>query len=60
MVKRKVGLVPIHIRIFADDLALLKRIAAERRTPYQTELRLLIHRALKGERRDVVLLKEQP
>jgi len=38
---------------------LLKRIAAERGISLQIELRSLVHRTLKGEHRDVVVLKEQ-
>jgi hypothetical protein len=37
----------VHTRLFADDLAELRRRAALRRIGWQVELRLLVHRALK-------------
>lgn len=52
-------LIDVHARLFPDDVRELKRIAAERRMPWQIELRQLVHRALSGERREVVVLKEQ-
>ncbi len=52
-------LVDVHARLFPDDVRELKRIAEEHRMPWQIELRQLIHRALNGERREVVILKEQ-
>jgi predicted DNA binding CopG/RHH family protein len=58
--KPRAALVPVNTRLYADDLALLKRIAAERRIPYQIELRQLVHRALKGEKREILMLKEEP
>ncbi len=54
-----VKLLEVHTRLFADDVELLKRVAAERRTPWPMELRLLVHRALKGERQEILILKEQ-
>lgn len=50
----------VHVRLFADDVKTLKRIAKERGSPYQAELRQLVRRALKGERREVLILKETP
>ena len=50
---------PVNTRLFADDVKQLQRIAETQGIPWQVELRLLVRRALKGERRDVVMLKEQ-
>lgn len=49
----------IHIRLFEGDVLEVKRIAKERGLPYQIELRMLVRRALKGDRREVVVMKEQ-
>jgi hypothetical protein len=52
------ALTPVNTRLFAADVTLIKKIAAERGIPWQIELRLLVRRALKGETREVVMLKE--
>ena len=52
------ALVAIHVRLWADDLKLLKKLAAERRMPYQVELRQLVRRALRDEKREVLILTE--
>ncbi len=49
----------VHARLFSDDVAQLKRLAAERGIPWHVELRLLVRRALKGEHREVLVLKDQ-
>lgn len=49
MAKPKVHLVEIHSRLFADDVARLKKRAAEKRIGWQVELRLLVHKALQDE-----------
>lgn len=36
----------VHIRLFPEDVEKVKRIAASKLIPWQTELRLLVHRAL--------------
>jgi hypothetical protein len=36
----------------------IKQIATEKGLPWQIELRLLVRRALKGDRREVLMLKE--
>lgn len=51
--------VPVHARLFADDVKRLKELAAERGIGWQIELRLLVRRALKNEQREVLVLKEQ-
>lgn len=53
-------LTEVHTRFFADDVATVKAVAAEKGLPWQIELRLLVRRALKGERREVVVLSEKP
>lgn len=40
------GLVEVHARLFPEDVAKVKHIAATKLIPWQTELRLLVHRAL--------------
>jgi hypothetical protein len=55
--KKNNALQEVHARLFAADVVLLKKIAEERGTSYQIELRLLVRRALKGEQRDLVMLK---
>jgi hypothetical protein len=52
-------LVEVHARLFPDDVAELKRLAGISGLTYQIELRLLVRRALRGERREVVVLKDQ-
>lgn len=49
---------PVFSRLFATDVAEIKRIAADRGIPWQIELRLLIRRAIRGAAREVVLVKE--
>ena len=49
----------VYTRLFADDIAEIKRIAAETALPWQIELRQLVRRALRGERREVIILKDQ-
>ena len=49
-----------HIRLFSDDVEALQRIAAEKGIPWQIELRLLVRRALKGEIKEVFVLKDAP
>ena len=48
----------VHARLFEADVRELKRIATQRGTPWQIELRLLVRRALKGDHREVLMLKE--
>lgn len=52
-------LVQVHARLFPDDVAELKRLASVSGLTLQIELRLLVHRALRGERRELVVLKDQ-
>ncbi len=49
-----------HVRLFADDVGHLKRVAAEKGLPWLIELRLLVRRAIKGEKREVVVLRDAP
>lgn len=53
-------LVSVHTRLFDGDIRELKRIAAEQGIPWQIELRMTVHRALKGQHREITILKEQP
>lgn len=48
----------VHARLFVEDIARLKKIAEQHGLPWQIELRLLVHRALRGEQRDIVVIKE--
>jgi len=45
----------VHARLFKEDVETLKQVAAQHGLPWQTELRLLVRRALKG----IVSLKEK-
>lgn len=49
----------VYTRLFEDDVLEIQRIAAESALPWQIELRTLVHRALRGERREVVVLRDQ-
>lgn len=51
-------LLKVHTHLFEGDVSAIKRIADERGGRWQVELRQLVRRALKGEQREVVLLKE--
>ena len=48
-----------NVRLFQKDIELVKRIAAKQGLPWQIEFRLLVHRALKGESRSVLVLTEK-
>lgn len=54
------GLIGVHTRFFAEDVATLKRMAEASGLPWQIELRQLVRRALRGEKRDVMVLRDQP
>lgn len=46
MSTKRVRVKPYHVRLFPEDVAKIKAIAAKKLLPWQTELRLLVHRAL--------------
>lgn len=46
MSTKKHRLTHVHARLFEEDLGRLKQLAAQKLIPWQTELRLLVHRAL--------------
>jgi hypothetical protein len=48
----------VTARIFAADIVTLKRLADQRGSKWQIELRMLVRRALKGEAKDFFLVKE--
>lgn len=52
------ALIDVHARLFPEDVDLLKQIAEKSRLSWQIELRMLIHRALRGEKREIVILEE--
>lgn len=58
LVKTKNKLVDIHIRLFAADVAHFKKLSAQTGVPYQIEIRTFIRRGLRGERREITILKE--
>lgn len=58
MPSRRVKLKAVHANLFDDDVALLKKLAVERRSRWQVELRQLVHRALKAERAGIEFLKD--
>lgn len=47
----------IHCRIFHEDVELLQKLAEEHGVPWQVELRLLVRRALRGEKKEILVLK---
>ena len=54
---KKAKLVAVYTRLYSEDAELLRKMAAERGTPLAIELRMLVHRTLRGEKREVVLVK---
>lgn len=48
----------VTARLFSSDVATLKRIADVKGSRWNIELRQLVRRALKGEQREVLVLKE--
>lgn len=56
-VKKRPELKMVTSRLFKDDVDTLQKIAEERGTQWQVELRLLIRRALKNEKREFVIIK---
>lgn len=54
----EVKLIAVHTHLFSDDIVMLKRVAENKRSKWQVELRMLVHRALQGEQREIVVLKE--
>jgi hypothetical protein len=55
---RTAKLIEVHARLFPEDVRELKRIAKERGISWQIELRLLVRRALRGDHREVIVLKD--
>lgn len=53
-------IVEVHARLFSEDIDQLKKIAEEHGSSWQFELRLLVRSALRGGRREITILKEQP
>lgn len=51
-------LVHVHTRLFSEDVRTLQGLASERGTSLHAELRALVRRALRGEKRDFLVLKE--
>lgn len=49
--KKDAALVLTSVRLFKDDVRVLKTQALEKRSKWQTELRHLVHRALEGQRK---------
>lgn len=58
--RQQPGVVDVHARLMREDVAALKALAAQTGISWQMELRQLVHRALKGEQRSVLVLKESP
>lgn len=53
------AVVSVHARLFVEDVVRLKQLADTNGSKWHIELRQLVRRALKGERREVLVLKEQ-
>lgn len=47
-----------HVRIQRQDMLALQKMAKVSGVTWQMELRMLVHRALRGERREVMVLKD--
>lgn len=56
--KGQSALYDTHVKLFRDDVTELQKVAEVRRSKWQVELRQLVHRALKGERRELLLIKD--
>lgn len=56
--KKSANLYDVHVHLFADDLAQIKKIAVEKGIPWSVELRSMVRLALKGERREITVVKE--
>lgn len=48
----------VHVRLFSEDVVELKRIAAHNGSHWNIELRQLVRRALRGERREITIISE--
>lgn len=57
---REAKLVDAHVRLFADDVASLKKSAREKGYNWQIELRQLVRSALRGEQRSIGIVRETP
>lgn len=53
-------LVDVHAKLFEEDVAQLKQLADAKGSKYLIELRQLVRRALRGERQEFIILREQP
>lgn len=58
MAKPKNKLEVVTTRLFARDVAELREIAETKGLAWQIELRLLVRRALAGDRREVLIVKD--
>lgn len=56
---KKPKLVEVHARLFPDDVKHLKKVAAQRGSPWHVELRLLVRRAIRGEVREVLVIDKE-
>lgn len=56
---RRLRLVEVHTRLFPEDVAELKKIALKNGIAWGIELRMLVRRALRGERREVTIIAER-
>ena len=53
----KPKLIKVHVRLFTDDVKLLKARALQNGLPWNIELRQLVRRALRGEVKDFFVVK---
>ena len=58
-VKAKNKLRPVHTLLFQEDVDTLKQLADDKGTKWQVELRQLVRRALRGEKKDIYVLREK-
>ncbi len=52
-------LVKVHTHLFKGDVAHVKRAAAQQSRKWQVELRHILRRAIRGEQREVLVIKER-
>lgn len=51
-------LTEVHVRLYSEDVRALKKSAAEKGLPWNIELRQLVRLALRGERREITIVRD--
>lgn len=58
LVRKRPQLKEAHVRLFAEDVETLEKIAVKNGTHWQIELRVLLRRTLRGEPVGITIIKE--